>query len=394
MTSSLDARPNPVRGQDKEKVNVVATLKRGRAGQSSRAADAKPTATSSAPARTDGGSARKAGSLTAKEFAERFDGIVANIGNVIKGKEDVVRLALVAMVAEGHVLFEDMPGTGKTILARAIAQTIEASTSRVQCTPDLLPADVTGSTVLDRNTGEFKFRKGPIFTNVALTDELNRATPKTQSALLEAMAEKRVTFDGTTHPLPAPFFVLATMNPIELAGTFPLPEAQLDRFLFKLSLGYTSRDYEVEVLRANRAQQAIERLEPVVSLEHVVEMIEWAKDVTISDPVLYYITDIVQATRSDPALQMGASTRASQALMRASAVMAASQGRDDVLPDDVRQLAHAVLNHRLLLTPDAQLRDETVEAVIDRILHRVKVPMAPTGVVAPTSATTAATATG
>jgi MoxR-like ATPase len=370
MTASLEARPTPVRGKNKEKVDVVATLKRGRGVQNGAAGKAVTRVSS-----------RTAPTLTAATFAERFDAIVANIGNVIKGKEDVVRLALVAMVAEGHVLFEDMPGTGKTILARAIAQTIEASTSRVQCTPDLLPADVTGSTVLDRNTGEFKFRKGPIFTNVALTDELNRATPKTQSALLEAMAEKRVTFDGTTHPLPSPFFVLATMNPIELAGTFPLPEAQLDRFLFKLSLGYTSRDFEVEVLRANRAQQAIERLQPVVSLEAVVEMIEWAKDVTISDAVLYYITDIVQATRNDPALQMGASTRASQALMRAAAVMAASQGRDDVIPDDVRQLAHAVLNHRLLLTPDAQLRDETVEAVIDRILHRVKVPMAPAGAV-------------
>jgi MoxR-like ATPase len=318
--------------------------------------------------------------------------MVDNIGRVIKGKEDVVRLCLVGMLAEGHVLFEDMPGTGKTMLARSIAQTISAETSRIQCTPDLLPADVTGSTVLDRKTGNFAFRQGPIFTNIFLADELNRATPKTQSALLEAMAEQRVTFDGTTHNLPEPFFVLATMNPIELAGTFPLPEAQLDRFLFKLSVGYTGRDDEVQALVANQRREAIRGLEPVVDLAQVVDMIRWAADVTISEPVLYYITDLVQATRSDPSLQMGASMRASLALMRASRAMAASQGRDDVVPDDVKLLAKAVLNHRLLLTPDAQLRDESIDAVIDRIIHRVKVPMNLAGKPAPVPAAVPETA--
>ncbi|MEX2100476.1 MAG: MoxR family ATPase [Acidimicrobiia bacterium] len=321
-----------------------------------------------------GAKAARAG-LDARSFAERFDSVVANIERVIKGKNEVIRMALVALVADGHVLFEDMPGTGKTMLARAIGQTVSADWSRIQCTPDLLPADVTGSPVLDRNTGDFVFRHGPVFANVFLADELNRATPKTQASLLEAMGERRVTYDGVEYPLPQPFFVLATMNPIEQAGTFPLPEAQLDRFLFKLSMGYTNREAEVEVLKANQRREAINRLDASLELDELVEMMDWALEVEVSDPILYYITDIVQATRTDPALSMGASSRASQALMRASRVMAASQGRDDVLPEDVKRLVPPVLAHRLMLTPDAQLRDETIDNVIDRILHRVKVSM-------------------
>jgi MoxR-like ATPase len=344
--------------------------RRPRAAASANGAASRASAThASATRRTS------AQQLTASGFAERFDRVVANVGKVIKGKDDIVRLCLVGMIAEGHVLFEDMPGTGKTMLARAIAQTIDAESSRIQCTPDLLPADITGSSVLDRKTGDFNFRRGPVFANVFLADEINRATPKTQSALLEAMAERRVSFDGTTHQLPLPFFVLATMNPIELAGTFPLPEAQLDRFLFKLSLGYADRDAEADLMRANSRQEAITRLDPAVDLNEMVQMIDWAKDVTVSDEVLYYVIDLVQTTRTDPALQMGASSRASQALMRAARVMAASQGRDDVLPDDVKQLVTAVFAHRLVLTPDAQLRDETIAGVIDRIIHRVKVPL-------------------
>ncbi|HVT77710.1 MAG TPA: MoxR family ATPase [Acidimicrobiales bacterium] len=313
--------------------------------------------------------------VSSAEFGVRFEKVVENVGKVIKGKDDVVRLCLIGMLAEGHVLFEDMPGTGKTVLARSISQTLSATTSRIQCTPDLLPADITGSTVLDRKSGDFVFRRGPVFANVFLADELNRATPKSQSALLEAMAEKRVSYDGTTHPLPNPFFVLATMNPIELAGTFPLPEAQLDRFLFKLSLGYAERDAEADVLRVNARAQAVDSLEPVLPIEDFVDMIEWAKDVAVSEEILYSVIDIVQATRTDAALAMGASSRASQSLLRAAKVMAASQGRDDVVPDDVKALVKAVLVHRLVLTPDAQLRDETVEGVIDRIVHRVKVPI-------------------
>ena len=313
--------------------------------------------------------------VTSDEFGVRFERVVENVGKVIKGKDDVVRLLVIGMLAEGHVLFEDMPGTGKTVLARSISQTLSATTSRIQCTPDLLPADITGSTVLNRKTGDFMFRRGPVFANVFLADELNRATPKTQSALLEAMAEKRISYDGVTHDLPKPFFVLATMNPIELAGTFPLPEAQLDRFLFKLSLGYAEREAEADVLRVNARAQAVDSLEPVLPIEDFVEMIEWSKDVAVSEEILYYVIDLVQATRTDAALAMGASSRASQSLMRAARVMAASQVRDDVVPDDVKALVKAVLVHRLVLTPDAQLRDETVEGVIDRIVHRVKVPV-------------------
>ena len=301
--------------------------------------------------------------------------MVDNIGLVLKGKDDVVRLSLTALLAHGHLLFEDFPGTGKTVLARAISATVSASTSRVQCTPDLMPADITGSPVLDRATGGFVFRPGPVFANIFLADEINRATPKTQSALLEAMAERTVTVDGTTHRLPAPFFVLATENPIELAGTFPLPEAQLDRFLFKLRLGYASPEAEVEILMAHRTSEAIDRIGPVVELAELVAMMDWAAEVTVSEPMARYIVDLCQATRSDPALAMGASSRAALALMRAARVVAASQGRDDLVPDDVRLLVPAVLGHRLLLTPDAQLREDTVEDVIARLLVRVKPPL-------------------
>jgi MoxR-like ATPase len=268
-----------------------------------------------------------------------------------------------------------MPGTGKTVLARAFATSINAQNSRVQCTPDLLPADITGSPVLDRKTGDFVFRAGPIFANVFLADEINRGTPKTQSAMLEAMSEKTVTVDGTTYSLPNPFFVLATQNPVETAGTFPLPEAQLDRFLFRLTLGYAGRAAELDMLSANETHQAIEDIGPVIETDDVLEMIDFASRVTVKESVALYIVDICQATRVDPSLQIGASSRASQALRNAARVLAAAQGRDDVLPDDVKRLVHPVLNHRLLLTPDAMLRDEKVEDAVDRLIQRVKVPI-------------------
>ncbi|HVE91611.1 MAG TPA: AAA family ATPase, partial [Actinomycetota bacterium] len=229
------------------------------------------------PPRSRGsGSGSYDGKLNAKSFKANYEEIVANIETVIKGKSDVVRLSLVAILCEGHILFEDVPGTGKSMLARAIAQSINATVNRVQCTPDMLPADITGSSILDQKRGVFEFQKGPIFSNILLADEVNRATPKTQSALLEAMAERHVSADGFSHPLPRPFFVLATQNPVELAGTFPLPEAQLDRFLFKLTMGYMNRDSELEVMFDNAINLSIEDLGSVLETTQVTQMIAYA----------------------------------------------------------------------------------------------------------------------
>ncbi|MCU1589357.1 MAG: ATPase [Frankiales bacterium] len=319
--------------------------------------------------------AKPAPRMDAAAFQQAFERIVANASLVIKGKESALRLVLTAMIADGHCLLEDMPGTGKTMMARALSTSIDAVSNRIQCTPDLLPSDVTGAPVLDTRTATFSFRQGPVFANVLLVDEINRATPKTQSALLEAMQERNVTLDGTTHKLPTPFLILATQNPVEQAGTFPLPEAQLDRFLIKLSVGYPDREAEGQLLDANSSTEAITRLGGVSSTAEVVAMQEFCQDVELPEPVKMYIVDVCQATRTDPSLLMGASSRASIALVKASRVRAASQGRDVVLPDDVRALLSAVIEHRLILTPDAQLRDETVKAVLDRILTRIPVPL-------------------
>ena len=313
--------------------------------------------------------------MTAPDFREAFERIVENASLVIKGKEAALRLVLTAMIAEGHCLLEDMPGTGKTMMARALSTSIDARVTRIQCTPDLLPSDVTGAPVLDARTGTFTFREGPVFANVLLVDEINRATPKTQSALLEAMQERNVTIDGHTHPLPKPFLILATQNPLEMAGTFPLPEAQLDRFLLKLSVGYPDREAEGELLDANKSTEAITRLGAVSSTAEILAMQEFCQNVELPEPVKMYIVDVCQATRTDPSLLMGASSRASISLVKASRVRAASQGRDVVLPDDVRALLASVIEHRLILTPDAQLRDESVGAVLSRILARIPVPL-------------------
>ncbi len=312
-------------------------------------------------------------------FKENFDMVVANVESVIKGKTDVVRLALVAMLCEGHILFEDLPGTGKSMLARALSESMNASTSRVQCTPDMLPGDITGSSILDQKAGEFQFRPGPVFCNVLLSDEINRATPKTQSALLEAMGERRVSADGTTYDLPRPFLVLATQNPIEQAGTFPLPEAQLDRFLFKLQMGYMSREAELEVMFDNAIRLSVEDIRPVIDTDVVTQMIKYASTISVAPEVGMYIVDIVHATRADAAAAAGGSPRASIALLRASRVLAASDGREHVFPDDVRAVLRPVLGHRVIMNPDAILRGDTMDALLERVTGSVKPPMSARG---------------
>jgi MoxR-like ATPase len=315
-----------------------------------------------------------AGKLDAKSFKKQFDAIVTNCEQVIKGKADVIRLSLVAVLSEGHILFEDVPGTGKSMLARALSQSIRATDARVQCTPDMLPGDITGSSILDTKKGEFEFRPGPIFCNVLLVDEINRATPKTQSALLEAMAERKVSTDGVTRKLPRPFLVLATQNPIEQAGTFPLPEAQLDRFLFKLTMGYMDRASEVEVMFDNAQQLSIEDLGSVTDTEAIKSMIAYASDIEIAEDVAYYIVDLVHASREDAAVAIGGSPRASIALLRASRVLAASDGRDHVYPDDVRAVLRPIMAHRVILNPDAVLRGESIDGLLERLVSKVKPP--------------------
>jgi MoxR-like ATPase len=317
----------------------------------------------------------RGGVINARKFKQNFDAIVDNIETVIKGKTDVVRLALVAILCEGHILFEDLPGTGKSMLARAIAESMHADNQRVQCTPDMLPGDITGSSILDQKKGTFEFRPGPVFTNVLLSDEINRATPKTQSALLEAMGERRVSADGVTYDLPRPFLVLATQNPIEQAGTFPLPEAQLDRFLFKLTMGYLDRDHELEVMFDNSVKFLIEDIGSVVEPEVVNNMIKYASTIEIAPEVGYYIVDVVHATRQDPAVAIGGSPRACIGLLRASRALAASDGREHVYPDDVRAVMRPVLSHRIILQPDAILRGESIDGVIERVTGQVKAPI-------------------
>jgi MoxR-like ATPase len=315
--------------------------------------------------------------MEATKFQKLFDKTADNVNTVVHGKDDVVRLALTAIMANGHVLFEDVPGVGKSVLARALAQTMHADTARVQCTPDMLPGDITGSSVIDSSKGSMKFvfKEGPVFTNVLLVDEINRATPKTQSALLEAMAERNVSVDGVSRPLPKPFLVLATQNPVEQAGTFPLPEAQLDRFLFRLKMGYATADGERLIMRGNTKGLEVEGLEPVTTTAEILAMQELATEVELPTAVETYIIDIVQATRDDNALTLGASARASISLAKAARVMAAADGRMQVYPEDVKVLLRPVLGHRLMLTPDATLRGETVDDVLDRILNRVKTPL-------------------
>ena len=307
-------------------------------------------------------------------FGKRFDKIVSNVERVIQGKRDAIELLVLAMVSEGHVLIEDVPGVGKTQLAKSLARSIDGEFHRVQFTPDLLPSDVTGVSIWDRNEGQFEFKPGPIFANVVVGDEINRASPKTQSALLEAMEERQVTSDGVTRALEPPFMVIATQNPLEHEGTYPLPEAQLDRFMMRLVVGYPSREKELEILDTHAVRSTFLDLAPVASLSEVEEMVDIARRVSVSSSVKNYIVDLVEGTRQHPDIMLGASPRSALFLQRISRSRAAASGRDYVMPDDIKELASPVLEHRLSLRPEAQMRGETITSIIADVLGRIRVP--------------------
>lgn len=294
--------------------------------------------------------------------------IIHNVERVIVGKREPIELLVVALLVEGHVLLEDVPGVGKTMLARAVAQSLGVDFKRLQCTPDLLPNDVTGVSVFHQPTGTFEFRPGPVFTNILLADEINRATPRTQAALLEAMQERTVSADGVTHHLPRPFLVLATQNPIEYEGTFPLPEAQLDRFLFRFTVGYPTQAEEGQILRALQRVHPIESLRSVASGADLVAVQPQVWEVHVDDSVVDYITTLVRATREHRDVALGASPRGSLALFKAGQAWAALHGRDYVIPDDVKRLARAALPHRLLMKPESGLRGRTAVNIVEEIL--------------------------
>ncbi len=307
-------------------------------------------------------------------FVERHELLAGNIGRAVRGRPDVVRLALACLCCEGHLLIEDVPGVGKTSLARALAASIDGSWHRIQFTPDLLPSDVTGVTVYHQGRDQFEFRPGPVFANIVIGDEINRASPRTQSALLEVMDEQRVTIDGRTHPVPRPFMVIATQNPVDMDGTYRLPEAQLDRFLMRTSLGYPEHDAEVDILESQRRGPVVDQLTPVVTLEDVGRLVALASVVHVSPEVQDYIVRLAGALRASTELALAVSPRASLALMRAARAVAIADGRPFVTPEDVKAVAVAVLAHRLVLRPEVELAGRQVEAVVEEALRTVEVP--------------------
>lgn len=311
----------------------------------------------------------------ATEVESRIRNLEANVSQVVLGKPEVVRLCLVAMLAGEHVLLEDVPGVGKTLVGKAFAKSISGSFRRVQFTPDLLPSDITGSSIYDPERHEFVFTRGPVFANVVLADEINRTTPRTQSALLEAMSDRQVSADGHSYPLPRPFIVIATQNPLEFEGTYPLPEAQLDRFLLRISVGYPERAREMEILTSHRGGEPVDSLQPALTSDEIVELQQSVRDVRVDEAIYEYLLDLIHATRNSEDLQVGASTRAALALSRAAQASALIDGRDYVVPDDVKRLAVPVLSHRVITRGYFHGgQREAVESLIARLVDEIPVP--------------------
>lgn len=325
--------------------------------------------------------------LTINDFSRKAEIILRSVETVIDGKRDAVQMALTVVLAEGHLLIEDVPGVGKTMLARALAKTVDCTVNRIQFTPDLLPSDITGVSIFNQASRQFEFKPGPIFANIVIGDEINRASPKTQSAMLESMEEGQVTVDGETSLLATPFTVIATQNPVEMEGTYPLPEAQRDRFMIRISMGYPDEAAELAMLRRRESSSPLERLEPVVTTVELIAMIETVRQVFVSHAVEEYAVGIVQATRRDPDLRLGGSPRATLQLVRAAKARAAIEGRDYVLPDDVDALAIPVLAHRLIPTTRVSGSGNpfalgAVADIISRIVATTPVPLGATGTTA------------